>query len=223
MNSVQTVTVNSALNQNWVGCTVRTPKAQAARTLRAQCPGHGRYCAHSRQVVRMSRAQPAQVARMSRAQPVQVARIGPRSWAQVATSFPCPAPGQVATSFPGRDLLEANPCRDIKFVSRHHSGHFRSRPQNGVATPFLLPSLKPGRDTRTMSRPSWRLPYVATSISCRDFVSQQSRSRRQFHVVTSWRLTYVATSNLCRDLRYCRPCRDIKSMSRRRFCPQWDF
>ena len=141
----------------------------------------------------------AQVARMSRAQRAQVARIAPRSWAHVATSLPCPAPGQVATSFLGRDLLEANPCRDIKLVSQHHSGHFRSRPQNGVATPFFLPSLKPGRDTRTRSRPSWRLPYVVTSISCRDFVSQQARSRRQFHVATSWRL------NLCRD---------IKSMSR---------
>ena len=27
------MTVNSTLSQNWVGCTVRTPKAQAARTL----------------------------------------------------------------------------------------------------------------------------------------------------------------------------------------------
>ena len=84
-------------------------------------------------------------------------------------------------------------CRDIKAT------RIMSRHQIGVATPFLLPSPKPGRDTRTRSRPSWRLPYVATSISCRDFVFQQARSRRQFHVATSWRL------NLCRD---------IKSMSR---------
>ena len=28
-------------------------------------------------------------------------------------------------------------CRDIKSVSRHHSGHSRLRPENGVATPFL--------------------------------------------------------------------------------------
>ena len=33
---IQIVTVNSALSQNWVGCIVRTPKAQSARTL---CPG----------------------------------------------------------------------------------------------------------------------------------------------------------------------------------------
>ena len=44
-------------------------------------------------------------------------------------------------------------CRDIKSVSRHHSGHSMSRPQNGVATPFLLPSPKPGRDFLSGSRP----------------------------------------------------------------------
>ena len=84
-------------------------------------------------------------------------------------------------------------CRDIKAT------RIMSRHQISVATPFLLPCPKPGRDTRTRSRPSWRLPYVATSISCHDFVSQQARSRSQFHVATSWRL------NLCHD---------IKSMSR---------
>ena len=78
-------------------------------------------------------------------------------------------------------------CRDIKSVSRHHSGIPRSRPQNGVTTPFLLPSPKPGRtlcrDINFMSRPHWRQTYVETSTSCR-------------------------------DLLHCRPCRDIKSMSR---------
>ena len=128
-------------------------------------------------------------------------------------------------------------------MSRHHIG---------VATPSLLPSLKPGRDTRTRSRPSGRPPmsrhrfhvvtshtvaHVVTSNSCHDFNSQHARSRRQFHVATSWRLTYVATStscrdiasvhnghsrsrhrNPCRDLPHYRPCRDIKFMSRHRFC-----
>ena len=88
------------------------------------------------------------------------------------------------------------PCRDPKPWSRHQVHHkaarTMSRHQIGVATPFLLPSLKPGHDIKTRSRPSWRL-------------------------------TYVATSNPCRDLPHCRPCRDIKSMSRRRFCQQWDF
>ena len=94
---------------------------------------------------------------------------------------------------------QPEPCRDIKSVSRHHSGHSRSRPQNGVATPFLLPSPKPGRDTETRSQPSWRLTYVATSTSCRDFVPVHSvipRSRRQ---------------NPSRDLPHCHPCRDLKN------------
>ena len=42
----------------------------------------------------------------SSAQRAQVARIAPSSWAHVATSFPRPSLGQVATSFPGRDLLD---------------------------------------------------------------------------------------------------------------------
>ena len=139
MNSAQTVTLNSTLSQNWVGCTVRTPRTQVACTLRAQCPCRGHCCAHCKLVARMSHAQPAQVAhsacagralsvrrsraqraqvarsacagrtlsvRRSRAQPAQVARLAPRSWVHVATSFPCPAPCQVATSFLGRDLLD---------------------------------------------------------------------------------------------------------------------
>ena len=84
-------------------------------------------------------------------------------------------------------------------MSRHHSGQSRSRPPNGVTTPFLLPSPRPGRNTKTRSRPSWRLTYVATSISCRDLVSAHSeisRSRRQ---------------NLGRDLPHCHPCHDLKN------------
>ena len=74
-----------------------------------------------------------------------------------------------------------------------------SRLQYEVATTFLLPSFKPGRDTKTRSRSSWRLPYVATSISCRDLVSAHSgisRSRRQ---------------KPGRDLPHCYPCRDLKN------------
>ena len=94
---------------------------------------------------------------------------------------------------------QPEPCRDIKSVSRHHSGQPRSRPQNGVATPFLLPSPKPGSNTKTRSRPSWRVTYVATSISCRDFGSAHSgisRSRRQ---------------NPSPDLPHCHPCHDLKN------------
>ena len=78
--------------------------------------------------------------------------------------------------------MQPEPCRDIKSVWRHHPGLSRSRP-------------------------SWRLPYVATSTSCRDTVSAHSGLSRLRH------------RNPCRDLPHCRPCRDIKSMSQRRFPP----
>ena len=236
MNSVQTVTLNSALSQNWVGYTVCTPKAQVAHTLRAQCPCRGCCYAHSKLVASMSGAQRA-----------QVARIAPRSWAHVATSFLCPYPGQVVTSFPGRDLLEANPCRDIKLVSRHRSGNSRSRPPNGVATPFLCPAPKPGRDIKTRSRPSWRLTYVATSISCRDIASATVRfpgHDAKSQVATSHTTTHVATSYPCRNavsaqpkqtrsrLHFLvatsrpistKPGRDLRSMSRPQNSPMTSF
>ena len=126
MNSVRTVTINSVLNQNWVGCTVRTPKAQVASTLRAQCPGRGRCCDHNAQVARMSSAQPAQVARSACAGHAHSAQV-------MGACRDLPAlPSQtakVATSFPSRDLLEAIPCRDITFVSQHRSTLSRSRLQ----------------------------------------------------------------------------------------------
>ena len=84
----------------------------------------------------------------------------------------------VATSFPAN---QNRPGRDLK---------------NGVATPVSIGQLEPcrdinrcrditqatpGRDTKTRSRPSWRLPYVATSISCRDLVSTHSGISRSQH------------------------------------------
>ena len=223
MNSSQTVTVNSALNQNWVGYTVRTPRTHVVHTLREQCPGRGRCCAHNAQVVRMSRAQPAQVTRMLRAQPAQVARsacAGRAHSAQVVGACrDLPAlpsqTAQVTTSFPGRDLLEVIPCRDITLVSRHRLSCLAS---SQVATP------EPGRDLLDDQPMSRHQVHVVTSSS------QQARSRRQFHVATSWRLTYVATSISCRDiasahnglsrsrrqapgrnLPRCYPCRDLKN------------
>ena len=194
MNSVheqlpKTVTANSALSQNWVGCTVCTPRTQVARTLRSQCLGRGR---------------------MSR--PPCLAQ----STAQVVTSFPCrdlleaipcrditlvlrhhlscPASSQVATSFPGRDFISrsrppgrptyvatSSSCRDL------NSQQARSRRQFHVAT-------------------SWRLTYVATSISCRNITSAHNGHSRSQH------------RNPCRGLPHCRPCRDINFMSRHCFC-----
>ena len=105
------------------------------------------HCARSAQVVgtaeRMagwSRACRLHSQSRLHAQRAQVGGIAPRSWALITTSLPCPSPGQVAILFQGPNILEANPCRDMKLVSRHRSRNSRSRPPNAVATPFILPS-----------------------------------------------------------------------------------
>ena len=147
MNSVheqlpQTVTANSALSQNWVGCTLRTPKAQVARTLRAQCPGRGRCCAHNAQVWRMSRVQPAQV--------VSSTCSGRAHSAQVVGAcrdlLPLPSPR------PSRDIVSRSRPPGVQSMSRHHSSHSRLRPPGGVATPILCPHRCPCRDIKMMSR-----------------------------------------------------------------------
>ena len=139
------------------------------RTRRAQSRAQRLSRAH---VARTPCAGRALSIRWSRAQHAQVARISPRSLAQVATSFPYPAPGQVATSLPGRDLLDDQARsrrqsqvatskkwgRDTNF---HRAIRIRSRHQIDVATPNVQcprceaknrsPSLRPaavqpGRD-----------------------------------------------------------------------------
>ena len=126
MNSIQTVTLNSALSQNWVGCTVRTLRTQAACTLRVQCPCRGRCCEHRRLVARILRAQPAQVARMLG---VHLSRH-----AQAA----CPL-GRDLTSMSRHQgsqhhVATSNRCRDIVSLPTPLP---MSRHQNDVATSSL--------------------------------------------------------------------------------------
>ena len=127
MNSVQTVTLNSALSLKlgWV------------HSVHTQKPGR----AHNAHVVgaaartaSLSRACRSRSQHRSHAQRAQVARIAPRSWAHVATSFSCPAQAKSRHHFQVATSWTTKPCRDIKSVSRHHSGHSRSRHQNQVAT-----------------------------------------------------------------------------------------
>ena len=134
--------------------------------------------------------------RRSRAQRAQVASIVPKSWAQVATSLPRPSPCQVATSLPGRDLL------DDQARSRRQPHVATSLPPNqenqvvtskGVATP--IPNrpgrdLKRGRDTNGQCRScdaKTGRPHnqVATSISGRNLKPSLARSQRPFLVATS--------------------------------------
>ena len=158
------------------------PRSRAHCACSAQVVGAvagttSRSCAHARVVARA--AAPASIATQSLGRDTQFQQARSRPQIDVATSLwsshrNAPVATQTTTRQP-------EPCLYIKSVSRHHSGHSRSRPRNGVATPFLLPSPKPGRNTKTRSRPFWRLTYVATSISCRDLVSAHSgisKSRR---------------------------------------------
>ena len=207
MNSVQTVTLNNAPSQNWVGCTVRTPRTQIARTLRAQCPCRGRCCAHTARAVPMSWA----LLRAQQACRAHVARAASASRAHAGRALVATRPGSLPPrSRPHFDVAtprQPESCRDIKSVSRHHPDHSMSRHQIGVATSFLLPS------------PS----QVATSRPGLDLPGDEPMSRHHFHVATSFLPTVGFpgrdTKIPGRDLPHNRPCCDIKSMSRRRFFP----
>ena len=213
MNSVQTVTLNSALSQNWVGCTVRTSRTQVARTLHTQCPCCGRCCAHSRLVASMSWEQPTQVARSAwagRAHSAQVMGacrdLSPLSIPRpgrdiVPRSRPPEQLSQVATSIPCRDLPSAQlkqprsrPQKWGRDTSFHSAGRTMSRHQIGVATPLRLIQVatsKPGRDPPggyPMSRHQF---YVATSfLPTVGFLGRDA----QLQVATSHTATHVATS-----------------------------
>ena len=119
-------------------------------------------------------------------------------------------------------LRQQETFRDIKAMSRHYSSVPRSRPQNGVATPFLLLRPKPGRtlcrDINFMLRPHWRQPYVATSTSCRDLLhchpcrDLTMMSRHQ--ACSAPFLLHRDAILPCRDVLCSRPCRDLTMMSR---------
>ena len=113
-----------------------------------------------------------------------------RRQGQVATSFPCLTPSQVATSKPGRHLQQANPghlykpSHDLKTRSRPQATKTRSRPQIDVAT-SLLPTVGfPGRGTRSQ---------VATYPHCHPCRDIKSVSRHRFPLPCSLQ---VATPNL---------------------------
>ena len=142
MNSVQTVTLNSALSQNWVGSTMRTPRTQVARA----------HCVHSAHVVgaaahtaSLSLACRAHVSRAARAgrahagRALVATRPGSLSPGRDLTSMSRPQGSQnhVATSNRCRDTTQTTPCRDIKSVSRHR---------------FSCPHRCPYRDIKMMSR-----------------------------------------------------------------------
>ena len=119
---------------------------------------------------------------------------------QVTTSH---WPTQVATSKWGHDPKFNRPGRDANPMSRpasapppevplsrpktlvetpnhHKAARTMSRHQIGVATPFLLPSPKLGRNANPMSRLQFPIGQVATLVPCRDLLD----------------------TNLCRDINF---------------------
>ena len=197
VNSVHEQCPNSDLKQ----CTVT--KLGWVHSAHTQNPGR----AHTARAVPMSwallRAHPAQVVSMlgvhwsrhaQAACPRPSRDIVPRSrppeqLSQVATSTPCrdlpsgqlkpprsrPQNGVAIPTSKG----QPEPCRDIKSVSRHHSGQSRPRHQNQVATLleatlcrdinfYVATSFPPtvgfpGRDTKTQVVTSHTATHVATS------------------------------------------------------------
>ena len=116
-----------------------------------------------------------------------VARTASTGRAHAGRALIATRPGSLP---PGRDLTsmsqhprQPESCRDIKSVSRHHSEHSRSRPQNGVATPNLLSPIHPGRDVHFLSR-----PHADQTRSRPQVMSQPQtvfpRSPHEFHVAT---------------------------------------
>ena len=149
------MTLNSALSQNWVGCTVSTPRTQVARTAslsracRARSQRRSRACWAC--TCRDTPRQPAPRSRphfdvaISR-QPESCRDI--KSMSHTTQNAPsrdlktgsrhqtfCRQSTQVATSISCRDLTltkpgrDLNSCLDLKLFSPGHNMNFMSRPR----------------------------------------------------------------------------------------------
>ena len=114
---IQTVTVNSALSQNWVGYTVRTPKAQAERTLR---PGRALSAVSQRALGRVPRRVAGRVAARTGCVAGRVARrvIAPRSRYKICIATQILAT-RTACRVVARTSRVAAPVTIQKIVSRH--------------------------------------------------------------------------------------------------------
>ena len=128
------MTANSALSQNWVGCTVRTPSAQVASTLHSLSPGRGRCCAHNAHVActaSAGRAHSVQVVGACRAHSAQV--VGA---CRNLPALPSQPPRSrrhfdVATSWRPSHVATSHWCRDTVSPAQHQA---RSRLHFQVAT-----------------------------------------------------------------------------------------
>ena len=146
---------------------MRTPKTQVACTLRSQCPGCGRCCAHCKQVVRACALGGAQL-RLLRLPPL-------RPKAQVATpNFNRPGRDLKSMSRPASALSTKTPLSRPKTLvvtlNHHKAARIMSRHQIGVATPLRplqVATSKRGRDTVSPTQPQARSQHqnqVATLL-----------------------------------------------------------
>ena len=164
----RTVTLNSALSQNWVGCTVRMHCAQVACTLRTVVHAASLSHAHMRSVAHALHA--AALALVATQKPKSRSRTNLTAQGPIATlktrsqlNCPNPCPGQVATSKPCRDSQTANqvstpisghdlapfePCQDTKAVSRPQTLKLGRNTKDCVATPLQHTMGLSSRDTR---------------------------------------------------------------------------
>ena len=149
MNSALEQCPNSVLSQNWVGCTVRTPRTQVKRTLRAQCPCRGHCCAHNKLVAHIAR--PASTGRTHAGRALVTTRPGSLPPGRDLTSMSRHQGNQnhVATSNRCRDTTQNAPGRDLKTGSRHQTS---CRQSTQVATSIFCRDLtltRPGRDLKS--------------------------------------------------------------------------
>ena len=139
------MTANSALSQNWVGCTVRTPNNPGRVHIARAMPMLWA-------LLRAQQAGRAHVACAASACSAQVASIAPRSCAHVATSLPCPVKPprsrhrfHVATSWSPSHVATSHWCRDL-------------------AQPTQVTTPEPGRDLLDDQPMSRHRFHVATSF-----------------------------------------------------------
>ena len=187
----QTVTVNSALSQNRVGCTMHTPRTYVEHTLCSQCPGRGRCCTHDKQVVR--------ACSIGRARLPLLPQLRPK--AQVVTpNFNRPGRNLKSMLRPAFASPTETPLSRPKTLvatpNHHQAARTMSRHQIGVATPLRplqVANSKRGRDLKTGSRHRFSCPAPS-------------------QVATPNQIATLLETNLCRDIDF---------MSRPRFFPQW--
>ena len=149
----------------------------------AQCahlePRSRAHCARSAHVVGAA----ARTTSLTRACRVRSQRRSRACWACTYRDTPRQPAPRSRPHFDVATSRKPESCRDIKSMSRHHSKHSRSRPQNGVATPNLLSPIHVGRDVHFLSRPHADQTRSQPQVMSRPQIVFP-KSQHEFHVAT---------------------------------------